>query len=211
MLEVPVLDESGKQIGAEQIDEAALGGRINPSLLKQAVVMYNANQRQGDSVQKTRGEVAGSTRKLYRQKGTGNARAGNIRTPVRRGGGRAFPKKNNNYTQRMPRKMRRLARDNAVLAKITGGEAVIVDGLRFDEPKTKRFAAMLRSVGVTRSCTFATKGLDANLHKSGRNIQRMHITDVAELNAADILNRRRLVFTREAFAAYRDGLGKGGE
>lgn len=206
MVEVPVYDETGKQTGTEQIDEAALGGKVRPDLLKQAIVMYHANKRQGHAVQKSRGQVRGSTVKLYRQKGTGRARAGSARTPIRRGGGRAFPRKLRDFRLGMPKKMRRLARNNAVLAKIQSNQAAIVDGLVFEEPKTKRFAAMLAGLGGDRGCTLATKGQDMNLYRSGRNIPRTTILDVAELNVSDILTRRKLIFTRDAFVAFRDGL-----
>ncbi len=214
MLNVPVYNESGKQIGDEQIDEALLGGVLNHALLKQAIVMYHANRRQGNVAQKTRAEVVGSSRKIFRQKGTGRARMGNVRTPVRRGGGRAFPRKQRDYRQDMPRKMRRMARQQAVLAKIQSSEALIVDGVKFDEPKTKRFAALLGALQADRGCVFATNGVDANLLKSGRNLQRANIVNVADLNAFDILARRRLVFTRDAFETFRQAAaaaGKAGE
>jgi len=213
MLNVSVYDESGKQIGDEQIDEELLGGEVNAALLKQAVVMYHANRRQGTVAQKTRAEVVGSSRKLFRQKGTGRARMGNVRTCVRRGGGRAFPRKSRDYRQEMPKKMRRQARNHAILAKIQSQAALIVDGATFDEPKTKRFAAMLGALNAERGCVFAIKGADANLLKSGRNIPRVNVMDVAELNAFDILSRKRLVFTKGAFEAFRQTAeaGKAGE
>lgn len=212
MLSVPVYNQSGQQVGAEQIDEALLGGSVNPSLLKQAIVMYHANKRQGTVAQKTRAEVEGSTRKLYRQKGTGNARMGSVRQPVRRGGGRAFPRKPRDFRQDMPRKMRRLARNQAVLAKIQSAAALILDGVRFEKPSTKSFFNILRSVDSTRGCVVATRGVDATLYKSGRNIPRTKVMDVSELNAFDVLSRKRLVFTRDAFAAFRETLvtGKSG-
>ena len=203
MLSVPVYNESGEQIGDERIDEAALGGQVNNALLKQAVVMYHANQRQGTVAQKTRGEVIGSTHKLFRQKGTGRARMGNVRTPIRRGGGCAFPRKLRDFRQDMPRKMRRLARNQAVLAKIRNSDALIVEGIVFEEPKTKRFAELLRALHADRGCVFATNGVDATLLKSGRNIPRARVMNVADLNAFDILTRRRLVFTKDAFEAFR--------
>lgn len=209
MISIPVFNESGQQIGDEQLDEQALGGAVNTQLLKQAVVMYRANQRQSDACQKTRAEVEGSTRKLYRQKGTGRARRGNVRTPVMRGGGRAFPNKpHDNHSQDMPRKMRRLARNNAVLAKIQGGAALIIDGLSFDGPKTKRFAAMLTKLS-SNSCVYATNGVDPVAYKSGRNIPKVDILPVAELNAYTILRRTKLIFTRDAFNTFRAGLAGG--
>lgn len=210
MLQVPVYDESGKQIGSEPIDDAALGGEPNYALLKQALVMYLANARQGTVAQKSRGEVEGSTRKIYRQKGTGRARMGTVRQPVRRGGGRAFPRKPRDFGKDMPRQMRRLARDQAVLAKIRGAGALIVDGLRFEAPRTKRFAAVLKAVGAVRGCVLATDGVDPMLYKSGRNVPRTEIMDVRSLNALAVLRRPRLIFTREAFAAYRAGLSARG-
>ncbi|MCG3127046.1 MAG: 50S ribosomal protein L4 [Phycisphaerae bacterium] len=207
MLSIPVYDESGKQVGSEQIDPAALGGEVNVPLLKQAVVMYHANRRQGTVAQKSRGMVEGSTKKIYRQKGTGNARQGPARAPHRRGGGRAFARAPRDFSKDMPRQMRRLARDNAVLAKINGNAVRIVDRLAFEGPKTKRFSAMLKALDSTRGCTFATRGIDAVLYRSGRNIPRTNIVDVAQLNAYDILSRPRLIFTRDAFVTYRDGLG----
>lgn len=206
MLSVPVYNESGEQIGSEQIDAAALGGKVNVRLLKQAIVMYEANRRQGTVAQLSRGEVEGSTRKLYRQKGTGRARRGNLRTPVMKGGGRAFPRKPRDFSKDMPRQMRRLARNQAVLAKIEAGDLAIVDGLHFDAPKTKRFATLLRKMKGERGCTFATRGVDPVIFKSGRNIPRTEVIDVAELNAYAILARPKLIFTRDAFAAFRGGL-----
>jgi large subunit ribosomal protein L4 len=214
MLSVPVYNESGKQVGEEQIDEALLGHRLNPALLKQAIVMYHANRRQGSARQKTRSQVVGSSQKLYRQKGTGRARMGNIRTPVRRGGGRAFPRQARDFRLDMPRKMRRMARLQAVLAKIKSQDAAIVEGLAFDEPKTRRLAALLRALNADRGCILATNGLDAALHKSGRNLQRTEVLSVGDLNAFDILSRRRLLFTKDAFETFRQtaaASGKAGE
>ncbi|MFQ5804937.1 MAG: 50S ribosomal protein L4 [Phycisphaerae bacterium] len=203
MLNVPVYNESGKQIGQEQIDEALLGGELNPALLKQAVVMYHANRRQGTVGQKARSEVVGSSRKIFRQKGTGRARMGNVRNPIRRGGGRAFPRKPRDFRRDMPRKMRRLARNQAVLAKIRSQEALIVDAPAFEEPKTRRFAELLRALHADRGCVFATNGVDAALLKSGRNLHRAEVMNIADLNAFDILRRQRLVFTKDAFEAFR--------
>ncbi|MGE0479711.1 MAG: 50S ribosomal protein L4 [Phycisphaerae bacterium] len=204
MLEVPIYNESGQQVGSEPIDEALLGGRVNASLLKQASVRYAANRRQGTVAQKTRAEVEGSSRKLFKQKGTGNARRGNLRTPVMRGGGRAFPRKPRDFGKDMPKKMRRLARNQAVLAKIQSQDAAIIDALRFEQPKTKRFATMLAKLSADRGCVVATDGKNELLWKSGRNIPRTQVMDVAELNAYAILQRRKLVFTREAFQRFRD-------
>lgn len=204
MVNVPVYNATGEKVGEEALDEALLGGEPNPLLLKQAVVMYHANQRQGNAKTKTRAEVQGAARKLYRQKGTGRARMGNARTPVRRGGGMAFAKRPREFRQRMPVKMRRTARNQAVLAKIRSEDALIVDGLKIDAPKTAPFARLLAALQAQRGCVFATRGIDQNVYRSGRNIPRTEIVDVATLNAFQILSRRKLVFTREAFERFKE-------
>src|SRR5262249_39665076 len=162
-----VFDASGARVGSEQIEADVLGGRVRTDLLKQAVVAYQAGQRQGTFASKSRGMVDGSTRKLYRQKGTGNARAGGVRTPVRRGGGHSFHKIPRSFDQAMPRRMRRLARNSAILAKIQSGHALIVDSIKFDAPKTKLFAGMLKAVGVTGSCLVALKDRDESVWRAG--------------------------------------------
>lgn len=203
MLTVPVYNMSGQKIGDEQIDEALLGGELNVSLLKQAIVAYHANQRQGTLASKTRAEIEGSSAKMYKQKGTGRARAGNKRTPVRRGGGHAFAKKPRDFRQTLPTKMRRLARSQAVLAKIQAENALIVDGLKLETPKTATIAKLLAAVDGNRGCVLATDGADLNIYKSGRNIPRAEIMDVAALNAFSVLSRRKLIFTRAAFDRFK--------
>jgi large subunit ribosomal protein L4 len=209
MLTVPIYNPAGEKIGDEQLDEQLLGGKVSAALLKQAVVMYQANRRQGTAKTKTRGEVQGSSRKLYRQKGTGRARAGNLRTPVRKGGGHTFAKAPRDFRQLMPKKMRRLARNHAVLSKIESADALILDGLRADRPKTKPLAQVLSALSADRGCVLATPGVDRNLYLSGRNLPRTEILDVAELNAMHVLSRRKLIFTREAFVRFRDSLAGG--
>ena len=140
MIEIPVYSQDGKQVDALSVDEQSLGGEVRPALLKQAYVMYHANRRQGSAATRGRSDKVGSTAKLYRQKGTGRARRGNIRTNLLRGGGVAFAKKPKNWRQAMPRKMRRLANRNALLAKVVDGEIKIVDQLKFEAPKTRAFA-----------------------------------------------------------------------
>jgi large subunit ribosomal protein L4 len=203
MLNVPVYNTAGQKIGDESIEETALGGTVNAALLKQAIVLYHNNQRQGTVKTKGRSDVAGSTRKIYRQKGTGRARMGTVRSPVRRGGGMAHNKEPREYRQAMPKKMRRLARDQAVLAKIQSADALIVDGLKLESPKTGPFAKMLAALQIDKGCVFATNGLDVNVFKSGRNIPRTDVLDVGSLNASLILTRRKLVFTRDAFERFR--------
>lgn len=201
MIEIPVVNTKGEKVGSEKLDPDVFGKRVRVDLLKQAVVTYRANQRQGTVQTKSRSMVAGSTRKLYRQKGTGNARAGNVRTPVRVGGGMAFAKTPRDFSMKLPRQMRRLARNSAILAKAQSGSAMIVRGLKLDQPKTQQLAGILKAVKVDRGALLATAQPDANLYKSGRNIPALSIKLVREVNAYDVLSARNLVFTPEAFAA----------
>src|SRR5690242_18397134 len=197
MIEVPVFNQAGDKVGSMQVDEAKLGGEVRKNLLKQALVMYHANQRQGSVRTLARGEVAGSTRKIFRQKGTGNARQGTIRQPVRKGGGHAKQKRPKDWRQAMPRKARRLATHSAILSKLQSNDVRVVDQLKFDAPKTKPVADMFKKLGIDRSVLLALPGRDENVEKSARNIDRATLTTVSQLNAWDILRNRTLLLTRE--------------
>src|SRR4029078_7859261 len=142
MIEVPVFNQSGSKVDTFQLDEAKLGGEVRKSLLKQAIVMYHANTRQGTVQTKARGEVAGSTRKMFRQKGTGNARTGGIRNPIKKGGGHAKQKRPKDWRQGMRKKARRLARNSAILSKIQSNDIRVIDQIALEQPKTKPVAQM---------------------------------------------------------------------
>ena len=198
MLDIPVYDREGNQVDRVRIDEDLFGGRVRPALLKQAVVMYHANQRQGSAATKNRGLVCGSTRKIYRQKGTGRARMGTVRTPIRRGGGVTFAKTPRDFSQRMPQKQRRLARDSAILAKMQSENAVIIDQLSFETPKTSDLVRILHNLKIERSCLVALEKYDMGVYKSARNIPQVDTLAAEQLNAGDILRRQKLLFTRAA-------------
>ncbi|MGI9013859.1 MAG: 50S ribosomal protein L4 [Phycisphaerales bacterium] len=206
-MKLPVYDMLGNQIDELSIDVALLGDEVRPALLKQAYVRYHANQRQGSARTKSRGMVAGSTRKLYRQKGTGNARVGNIRTVVRKGGGVAFAKtkKREAYRLDMPRKMRQLANRNALLAKLVDGEVKCVSELTFDTPKTQAMTAVLKAVGIDRTCLLALDSANRNAALSARNIADVTTTRIEQLNAFDLLNHRYLVVDKASLLAFLDG------
>lgn len=199
MIDVPVYNMAGEQTGAIQIDEAVLGGIVRARLLKQAVVAYSSAQRQGSSRTKSRGMIAGSTRKLFRQKGTGNARRGPIRTNVMRGGGVAFAKAERDFRREMPKKARRLARNSAILAKIKDNSALILDPIAMAAPKTKELAKALKAVGAERGCVLALGEPNEAILKSGRNIRNTEVRAVGELCAYEVLRRSKLVFTKSAF------------
>jgi large subunit ribosomal protein L4 len=197
MIEVPVYNQSGQQIEKIQVDEAKLGGEVNKALLKQALVAYHANLRQGTVRTQARGEVAGSTRKLFRQKGTGNARTGGIRNPIKVGGGHAKQKRPKDWRQALPKQMKRAARNHAILSKIQTNEIRVIDAINLDQPKTKLMAQVYKALGIDRSCLLALANRDANIERAARNIDRTTITTVTQLNAWDILRNRTLLVTRE--------------
>lgn len=196
MIEIPIYNQAGQEIEKFQVDEAKLGGEIRVNLLKQALVMYHANRRQGTVKSKGRGEVEGSTRKIFRQKGTGNARMGPIRQPVRRGGGHAKQKRPKDWRQAMPKKARRLARDSAILEKIQSSQIRVVDDIKLDEAKTKSVAKIFKALGIDRSCLLALPQHDEVIERCARNIERTVLTTVAQLNAWDILQKKTLLTTK---------------
>jgi large subunit ribosomal protein L4 len=201
MIDVKVYNREGKEVESVQVDEALFGGEVRYPLLKQAIVMYHANKRVGTAATKSRGMVAGSTRKLYKQKGTGHARAGTVRTPVRVGGGVAFAKSVRDFGKDMPKKQRRLACDSAILAKLLSGAVMIVDELSFDAPKTKEFARVLGNLKIDRSCLVTVGQQDTMIYKSARNLPKVDVMVVSDLNAGDICNRQKMLFTKDAFNA----------
>ncbi|HVJ84924.1 MAG TPA: 50S ribosomal protein L4 [Caulifigura sp.] len=199
MISIPVVDVTGKQVGTYDIDPADFAKDINKQLLHDVVVMYQANKRTGSHKTKTRGEVSGSTKKLFRQKGTGNARVGTKRSPIRRGGGHCFAKVPRDYGYRLPKKAVRLATRMAVLSKFQDGQAVIVDKLAVTEFKTKAVATVLKALGLKEDSTLlAIKDYDNTLYRSARNIGNLMISPARELNAYDVLRQRRFLVTKDA-------------
>jgi large subunit ribosomal protein L4 len=201
MIEVPIYNIDGAKAGGIQVDEAWFGGKVRMDILRLAVRRHEANQRQGSVATKSRGLVEGSTKKIFAQKHTGRARAGTVRSPKRRGGGVTFAKVPRDFGLGMPKKMRRQALDSALLARMLGAEVLVVDGLRIEQPKTREMAKILKAIGVERSCLLALPGPDEALYKSARNIPRVRVRRVADLNAYDVLWPNRVVFTRPAFEA----------
>ncbi|MGD0540565.1 MAG: 50S ribosomal protein L4 [Tepidisphaeraceae bacterium] len=196
MIEVPVFDQTGRKLESLQVDEAKLGGTVRKNVLKQAIVAYHANQRQGTVRTLARGEVAGATRKVFRQKGTGNARTGGIRNPIKKGGGHAKQKRPKDWRQALPKQFRRLARNSAILMKLQSNDVRVVNEIKLPEPKTKHMAQIYKALGIDRSCLLAIHGRDENLARSARNLDRTTLTTVAQLNAWEILKNRTLLLTR---------------
>jgi len=196
MIEVPVFNQKGDKVDTLQIDEQKFGGEVRTNLLKQALVMYHANQRQGTVKSKGRGEVAGSTKKMFRQKGTGNARTGGIRNPIKKGGGHAKQKSPKDWRQAMPKQARRAATRSAILAKLQSNDVKVVDTISLEAAKTKQVAQVFKALGLDRSVLFALPGRDESLERSARNIARTTLTTVDQLNAWDLLRNRTLLITR---------------
>ncbi len=209
-MEVPVFNIDGKEVATMNIDEQALGGVVNPSLLKQAYVMYHANLRQGSARTKSRGDVNGSGRKIYRQKGTGNARHGSKKPQIFRGGGHTFAKtrKREDYHLTMPKKMRRKANRNALLAKLVDNEVKVIDNLQFDAPKTKAFVKFIKSLGLDRRTLLALskdRNKSKNAWLSARNIEDIDVCCADQLTTFEMLNHRYLIIGREELESWLSG------
>ena len=202
MISLSVYNKQGQEVETLQVDEQILGGRVRHQLLKQAIVMYHANKRVGTAANKSRSMVSGSSKKLFRQKGTGNARVGNKRTGKRRGGGVTFAKVARDFSKDMPKKQRRLARDSAVLAKLMNDSVVVVDELGMEQPRTKEFSSLLDKLKIDRSCVVTLGNFDDNVYKSARNIPRVMVMPLSQLNAGDICNHSKLLFTKDAFMSF---------
>lgn len=181
------------------IDEACFAAEVNGSLLRQAVKMYSDNRRVGTVKSKSRAEVSGSSRKLYKQKGTGNARAGNKRTPVRRGGGHCFAKNPRDWRTTMPRKAMRSAAGMAILSKLRADRVVVIEAMRVDVPCTRDVAAMLAAIGVAgSSCLLAIHSYDQAVWKACRNIPGVVVAVASDLNADCVMRAKYLVATKAA-------------
>lgn len=209
-MDVPVLNMAGTQVGTLQIDEQSLGGEVNPALIKQAYVRYHASTRQGSSKTKNRGSVEGSTRKIYKQKGTGNARHGDKNVNLMKGGGHGHSKKKvrEDFRLDMPKKMRRKANRNALLAKLVDSEVRIIDNITFPEVKTKGFLGFLEAIKVDRSAVVALPVDPAksdNARKSGRNVEDVTLIRADQLNCFDMLNHRFLVIGKSELETWLAG------
>jgi len=201
MLEVQVYNTEGEKVDTLKVDEALFGSTVNTPLLKQAIVAYHANKRQGTAASKSRGMVKGSTRKLFRQKGTGNARRGSARTNLLRGGGVAFAKKPRSFRKRLPKKMRKAALNSAILAKMLGEDLMVLQGLHIDAPKTAEMARIINNLNINRSCLLALADRDRNVFLSSRNLPDLTVRVTGELNAFDVATRQKMLVTSEAMQA----------
>lgn len=209
MINVPVYNMNGDEVSKISIDENELGGSINPALIKQAFVCYHANLRQGSSRTKNRHDVEGTTKKMYKQKGTGRARHRNKLAPQFKGGGRAFAKRRvrEDYHLDMPKKMRRKANRNALLAKLLDNEVRVIDSISMTEPKTKAFNDFLKAINVDRTALVALPEGDTSrvARLSARNIPSVSLCRCDQLTAFNLLNNRYLVIGQEDLKAWLSG------
>jgi large subunit ribosomal protein L4 len=203
-LSVNVVNRQGETVGTVQIDPAEFGGTVNRQLLHDVVVMHLANQRAGTHSTLRRGEVAGSTKKLFRQKGTGNARVGTRRTNKRRGGGTSKGPKPRDYEYHLPKKMVKAATRMAILSKFQDNEALIIDDLVTPEGKTKQMVGILKALKLAdTTCLIGLAEPNALLHRSARNIPGVEIFPAKEFNAYTVLHQKRLLLTKSALEALR--------
>jgi large subunit ribosomal protein L4 len=202
-LSLNVLNVQGETIGTVEVDPAELGGKINKQLLHEVVLMFRANQRAGTHSTLRRGEVAGSTKKLFRQKGTGNARVGTRRSNKRKGGGTAKGPKPRDYEYHLPRKAVRAATQMALLSKLQDQETVVVDELKLPEVKTRQVSDLLRILNLEgMTCLIGLGAADIDeekrIYKSARNIRGVAVTPAKDFNAYVVLKPKRLLLTRAA-------------
>ena len=197
-MQIPVYSLAGEVVKNIEISDRVFAVSFNQAVVHQAMVRQRANARQGTASTKTRGEASGSTRKLFRQKGTGQARAGSRRSPLRRGGGVTFGPKPRSYRQAMPKKMRQLALRCVLSAKAGDGELMVLEQLKLPEPRTKEMVQILTALGVDSSALIVTDEPEGNVVKSARNLARTKTLPANLINVVDILSYKILLMTEAA-------------
>jgi len=209
-VQVPVYNSEGKVVSQIDVDDTVFGVKPNEAVVHQALVRQRANARQGTADTKTRREVSGSSRKLYRQKHTGMARAGTRRSPLRRGGGIVFGPHPRSYRQAMPKKMRRLALRSILSARLADNELKVVDSFGLEQAKTKQMERVLQALGVVSSALLVTGSVDMNVVKSARNIDGVKTLPADMLNVVDLLSHNMLLMTVDAVLRVEAVWGKAG-
>ena len=198
MPKVAVYNMQGNTVGELELNDEIFAAPVNTGLMHQAVVMYLANQRRGTAATKTRAAVRGGGRKPWRQKGTGRARHGSIRSPIWVGGGVTFGPQPRDYRRAMPKKARRQALKSALSSKVAAGSLIVVDELKFDEPKTRRMVEVLNNLQVQGKALVVTASDGRNVVLSARNIPGVNTIRAQDLNVYAVLNSEQLIITKEA-------------
>ncbi|MBU1367095.1 MAG: 50S ribosomal protein L4 [Candidatus Omnitrophica bacterium] len=210
MDKINVLNMQGKEVDKIELNPVIFDGKINQALLHQAVVAYLSNQRKGLACTKTRGEVRGGGKKPWRQKGTGRARVGSIRSPLWRGGGVTFGPKSHSYHKDLPKKMKVLALKSALNAKLKDKEMVILDSLNVNFPKTKEFFKIVKNLNFKeKRIKFVAEKLESNLKLACRNIEKVEIKEAETLTTYEALDCKKLIFTKDALRKVEERIEKG--
>ena len=197
-MQLPVYNVRGEVAGQIEVKDSVFGIPFNKAVVQQAMVRQLANKRQGNASTKTRGEVKGSTRKLYRQKHTGRARRGDIKSPLLRGGGVVFGAHPRDYRQSMPKKMRRLSLKCMLSAKVREGEIKVVDDLQLEEVKTREMINILSALGVDSSALIVTAQSDPKIVKASSNLAGVKVVPSTLINVLDLLSHKTLIATAAA-------------
>lgn len=201
-MELAVLNTSGKDTGKKvKLDATVFGIEPNDHAIYLDVKQYLANQRQGTHKSKERGEITGSTRKIKRQKGTGTARAGNIKSPLFRGGGRAFGPRPRNYGFKLNKKVKQLARLSALSYKAKDKAILVVEDFSFEAPKTQEYAGVLNSLKINEKKSLVVLNEpNKNIYLSSRNIQGAQVVTLSDLNTYDIMNSSNIIFVESSLS-----------
>ena len=207
MTKVSVLSQTGASVGEIELNDAIFGIEPNEAVLFDAVIAQRASLRQGNHKVKNRSEVAGGGRKPWRQKGTGRARQGSIRSPQWRGGGIVFGPTPRSYSYKLPKKVRRLALKSALSAKVLEQKVVVLDALTFEAPKTKAFVEVLKALSIESKALFVTAELEENVVKSASNIQGVTVVSATGINVLDLVGHDTVVFTKAAVEKVEEVLG----
>lgn len=207
MTKVSVLSQTGASVGEIELNDAIFGIEPNEAVLFDAIVAQRASLRQGNHKVKNRSEVAGGGRKPWRQKGTGRARQGSIRSPQWRGGGIVFGPTPRSYAYKLPKKVRRLALKSALSAKVLEQNFVVLDALTFDAPKTKDFKAVLAALEISKKALFVTAEVNENVALSARNIPGVTVLTASGINVLDLVGHEKVVFTKAAVEKVEEVLG----
>ncbi|MFJ7748117.1 50S ribosomal protein L4 [Peribacillus sp. NPDC097295] len=198
MPKVTLFNQTGSQVGDIELNESIFGIEPNNHVLFEAIIMQRASLRQGTHKVKNRSEVAGGGRKPWKQKGTGRARQGSIRSPQWRGGGVVFGPTPRSYSYKLPKKVRRLAIKSALSAKALEENILVLESLTFEAPKTKEFVAVLKNLSVDTKTLIVTDGLDEKVALSARNIPGVTVVEAVGLNVLDVVSHNKLILTKSA-------------
>lgn len=201
MAEIQVYNIKGQSVRKIELDKDIFNGEVNEAILHQVVRMYEANQRQGTASTKTRSDVRGGGKKPWKQKGTGRARAGTIRSPLWRGGGIVFGPHPRDYSYSVPKSVKRLALISSLNAKLNDKNIIIIDDIKLDKPKTKEFNVVLRNIKAEKKPLLVLDERDETVIRASRNIPNLLLRDYKSLNAYEILKQQKLILTEKALAA----------